>query len=548
MKNRPVLQHFVAGLAAVTFLILWGAASAVNVAVNPAPDFDFGPSEEAARQNGFHIFNAVHSALRQWGSSLNHNGLSLFLATVPNGVLLYHGDDVPDQPPSFEWLAFEIEHAEQFARPRRSRRMPDPPLGLLNQHAQDGQAKSAYDDGDEEPHEYPGYLQIYRVTKPFRVLYVDGMGAGKTDLGTLDTQDFLLRNSRSEHPIRDYERGQDLCDIAVAWGLQGVLRMEAGFEIIKCNFSDSIELVSVRQRPALADPGSEDYFEISHLEYMRAVSQRYHGIGSGRAVLDFSSMVSALFYPVNLTNPDPERPELLRLAGATEKQLHAIRLRLAEVVKARGGDTPASSIDWQGVVDMIVARYADRLKSMADKTKSLGAMRGAINQLLNLHIDYPPEGKKEIGKVELERCTKHDTALLVPRTQEDHLILAVIEHVTSSICSALFSVRKLVVADPNADEVSLSAAVKIFQDLVDRLQWTRWKQCPLCEYDEVCFVAMWPFGDTESHEQPSCRNSSTIGDHSLGSYWPHWSQRPGSGNNNRSYGTTDGDGSGRRDL
>lgn len=127
-------------------------------------------------------------------------------------------------------------------------------------------------------------------------------------------------------------------------------------------------------------------------------------------------MVSALFYPVNLTNPDPERPELLRLAGATEKQLHAIRLRLAEVVKARSRDTPASSINWQGVADMIVARYADRLKSMADKTKSLGAIRGAINQLLNLHIDYPPEGKKEMGKVELERCTKHDTALLVPQT------------------------------------------------------------------------------------------------------------------------------------
>ncbi|KAK3377109.1 hypothetical protein B0T24DRAFT_656797 [Lasiosphaeria ovina] len=478
MKNRPVLRHFAAGLAAVTFLILWGAASAVNVAVDPAPNFDFGPSEEAARHNGFHIFNAVHSALRQWGSSLNHNGLSLFLATVPNDVLLYHGDNVPDLPPSFEWLAFEIEHAEQFARPRRSRRMPDPPPGLLNQHAQGGQAKSAHDDGDEEPHEYPGYLQIYRVTKPLRVLYVDGMGAGKTDLGTLDTQDFLLRNSRSEHPIRDYERGQDLCDIAVAWGLQGVLRMEAGFEIIKCNFSDSVEVVSVRQRPALADPGSRDYFE------------RYHGIGSGRAVLDFSSMVSALFYPVNLTNPDPERPELLRLAGATEKQLHAIRLRLAEVVKARSRDTPASSINWQGVADMIVARYADRLKSMADKTKSLGAIRGAINQLLNLHIDYPPEGKKEMGK-------------------EDRLILAGIEHVTSSICSALFSVRKLVVADPYADQVSLSAA------------WTRWKQCPLCEYDEVCFVAMWPFGDRESHEQPSCRNSSTIGGDRRGSYWPH---------------------------
>ncbi|KAK3375849.1 hypothetical protein B0T24DRAFT_617161 [Lasiosphaeria ovina] len=83
MKTRPVLRHFAAGLAAATFLIFWGAS-------------DFGSSEEAARHNGFHIFNAVHSALRQWGSSLNHNGLLLFLATVPNDILLYHGDNVLD--------------------------------------------------------------------------------------------------------------------------------------------------------------------------------------------------------------------------------------------------------------------------------------------------------------------------------------------------------------------------------------------------------------------------------------------------------------------
>ncbi|KAK3378994.1 hypothetical protein B0T24DRAFT_663270 [Lasiosphaeria ovina] len=383
MKNRPVLRHFTAGLAAglaaATFLIFWGAAAAS----------DFGPSEEAARHNGFHIFNAVHSALRQWGSLLNYNGLSLFLATVPNDVLLYHSDN-------------------------------------------DGQARSVYDDGDEEPYEYPGYLQIYRVIKPLRILYVEGMGAGKTTLGTLDTQDFILRNSQSDHPTRDYECGKDL-----------------------------IELVSMRQRPALADPGSKDYFGVSGLEYMRAVSQRYHGIGSGRAVLDFPSMVSALFYPVNLTNPDPERPDLLRLAGATENQLQAIRLRVAEVVEARGRDTPASSIDWQGVADIIVARYTDRLKSMADKIKSLDAMRGAVNQLLNLHIDYPPGSRKDIGKVELERCTKYDTALLILQIPEDRLILAGIEYVTSSICSALFSARKLVVVDPDADAASLSATVKI---------------------------------------------------------------------------------------
>ncbi|KAJ4290997.1 hypothetical protein N0V90_010193 [Kalmusia sp. IMI 367209] len=29
--------------------------------------------------------------MRQWGSSLNHNGMSFFMATVPTGTQLYHG-------------------------------------------------------------------------------------------------------------------------------------------------------------------------------------------------------------------------------------------------------------------------------------------------------------------------------------------------------------------------------------------------------------------------------------------------------------------------
>src|ERR1700753_1850433 len=69
------------------------------------------PSLDAARQNAFQIFNAVHSAMRQWGSSVNHNGMSFFLATVPGNNVFYHGRHTPGPPASFECLASEFEHA-----------------------------------------------------------------------------------------------------------------------------------------------------------------------------------------------------------------------------------------------------------------------------------------------------------------------------------------------------------------------------------------------------------------------------------------------------
>ncbi|KAK3367601.1 hypothetical protein B0H63DRAFT_84208 [Podospora didyma] len=492
----------------------------------PATAKDFGPSEVAAKENGFEIFNAVHSALRQWGSSLNHNGLSLFLATVPKGVLLYHGTHTTELPPGPEWLAFETEHAENFARPwrRPGGLRPTPPEGrMFDQHMHGLHGRLVVDNEESIPlgpnETVHGNLHIYRVTKPLRLLYIDGMGAGKCSLGTLDTQDLLLRGIRDHSPMGEFERAADLCAIAKEWELQGVIRMEAGFEIIKCDFSDSMELVSANQRPDFSNPGNTGYPEVQLLEYIRAVSQRYYGIGASRVAVDYSSMVSAMFYPVNLTNPDSQRPDLPRLVSATDKQLEVIRSRVAEVVNERFDGTHTNTIDWQGVTDMIVARYSERLKYMAEEIDTLVMFQGEVNNLINLHIEYARNDDDTL-KLAVGRCTKYHTASIAPESPEDRLILAGIESVTSNICSTLFHVRELIVVDPDADSGSLVAAREAIQDLVNRLKWVEWRNCPKCGYDEVCFVAMWPMGDEESHYHPACRNSSAIATGlGFGSYW-----------------------------
>jgi hypothetical protein len=43
-------------------------------------------------QNTNYVFNTIHPALRQWGSSLNHHGISAFIARVPAGVKFYYGN------------------------------------------------------------------------------------------------------------------------------------------------------------------------------------------------------------------------------------------------------------------------------------------------------------------------------------------------------------------------------------------------------------------------------------------------------------------------
>jgi len=211
-----------------------------------------GPSLENARANAPHIFNAIHSSMRQWGSSLNHNGMSFFPARIPNNTHLYHGTHTPDAVTGMEWLAFEIEHAEMFSSSRWGRPgnrpgepgrpgrpgepgggRPPPPMELDWAETLD----EMYSMGDDDPDTMKGYLHIYRTTRPLtNLLCIDGMSAGKTFMGTLDTQDLVLRNSSDDNPTGgDYTRGQELCALGAEWGIEGFVRMEMGLRLFSAS-------------------------------------------------------------------------------------------------------------------------------------------------------------------------------------------------------------------------------------------------------------------------------------------------------------------------
>jgi hypothetical protein len=168
------------------------------------------------------------------------------------------------------------------------------------------------------------------------------MGAAKESWGTCDSQDLLLegvgRNSTKGPNGGDVVYGRLLCKLAKEWGIDGWIRMECGFEIIYCDFAPGagLEFVS-KHGSAFPNETSNPSWEVSTLlfEAFRAASQRYHGMSSGRIQVDWSSMVSAFAYDVNVTNPDLERHDLPRLIEVTKEEKGPIRDRLGEVIAAR---------------------------------------------------------------------------------------------------------------------------------------------------------------------------------------------------------------------
>lgn len=587
------------------------------------------PSDAAIQRNAFSIFNAVHSATRQWGSSLNHNGMSIFLATVPEGQLLYHGGDEPHRAKGvmeegFDWLAFEMEHAQMFGRGWSGGpppffvppgdKSPPPPHDDEEENVQEGSVADAHynrrslhrmlaqehsqktlsadDDGDDDEPRQPkipdhffddfrGYFHTYRANRPLNLLYIDGMSAGKTDYGCMDTQDmmllgwpddgfkFMADEEATEEPKKkkkedkkkgdkdkdrkgrpgqvwggELNRARDLCDMAKKWSwndkgdrIDGFVRTEAGFEIIYCDFGEGggLDVVQIQASPFQNETGGLPMFVGS--EFLRGVSLRYHGFPSGRIHVDWSSMVSAFFYDVNLTNPDASRPELPRLSNVTHGERRRIRARVRDVVAARGHLSvhKRQTIDWQGIVDLIVTRYTQRLDQLArGTTKPITELASQmLPTLLYAYINYT--NPDEPHDMQLDRCAKYYLLGALEQesswTPEDRSIYLALKTVTQTICTSLFDIRSILYkehsheyADITEDEVTTPEKRKeprirqIVKDLMAKLQWTTWRQCDPCQHpDELCLVAMFPWGDDEDHFHPKCNTMENI--ETRNGYW-----------------------------
>ncbi|RMD40370.1 hypothetical protein DV735_g4753, partial [Chaetothyriales sp. CBS 134920] len=428
-----------------------------------------------------HIFNAIHSSARQWGESLNHNGMSFFLATVPRGTVLHHGTHSPAPVAGMEWLAFEPEHALLFAWKICDNTTSDLGLDAVVRESHARSLHGWYDFLDAVDYERlelrarrqgrpprcfePGFIHTYSARRPLNLLYLDGQSAAKSDKGTDDSQDYVLRHNISpEKPpgrgrlFGDLDRAIDLCHMAqhdYNGRVDGYLRMEHGFEIILCDFS-SLDVVSISRAQTVgheADLNPDDQvLQDEALMLMSAVAARYDGVGTDRVLINYDDFVTSFAYP------DAD-------------------------LWAGGGELPRLN-----------GTKAETLAKIKDD-------RCTTAYIPHHLLSVPPH----------QQTLAHRTVLAVAR----------------DLCTVLWDVM-----DPNNNggdsektttQHDYDRAIAAIESLITRLAWTEWKKCsppPACAADEVCFTAIWPYGSQQDHDRPTCKNATTIMDHrqSMG-YW-----------------------------
>ncbi|KAI1000489.1 hypothetical protein K3495_g7705 [Podosphaera aphanis] len=286
-------------------------------------------------------------------------------------------------------------------------------------------------------------------------------------MGSLDISDMVLLHDKdlcSQPEASGLNCVRNLC--ALSPDIEGITRMEMGTELVLCNIINGIEHLSANQRTFVPPNKTKNDFRFIIGEYARIISQRFGGVGSDRALINFSSM--------NLTNPDPHRPELLRIDSQDEENIAKIK---SEVLALFGpGDRQSESVNWQGVTDMIVTRYSDRLAILNSSDTTEEELANEIAHILEHHINYHSLN----FTASEEDCASHYLLPVVKtlRTSADQLIYQAILTVMRRICRFLFQAHHDLI-EPGGSRDSMQVRQTI-QSLMGWLGWSTWSECGKC--------------------------------------------------------------------
>lgn len=482
-------------------------------------DFDISPSLNSTSHL---VFDSVGSLMQHWTNTRYRNGHNIVPGTVPIGTLLYHGTYKQEVPTEPEWTALDPELSYLFCR-------SDP----TNSSAS-------------------GYWHLTLVaTRPLKVLYFDGSSAAKMQSGPLDSQDIVIWGEvRLDRTLDERKRINKLCDWGREFELDGFMRMEMDFEIMLCDFTRGVEIVSFLNIQPDEDkwlhsapsnpPGPEPELPPGDgasytLQHRVIEAGMWHNAfpGETRVNLDVTRLVS--FYDTDLfpsltdARFGQERWEH-RLQGLVALDSKRFQTRIREVF----GQELGSGVDWRTLIHVVVDRYAERLEVLQyllNTTSTTEHAKKIQRQLRTMLVPYilhtaaptPDSTNYSWALPVYEHCATTHTryisstpSILAKLTKSESLILRSIQEVSKEICRVVVGMWAegvelgLDIIPPASTSPSSSTSIlelgstaitgimdqwqKRTQDLMAWLDWSVWAKCnTACGHEEVCYLPTWPF-------------------------------------------------------
>ncbi|KAG2037637.1 hypothetical protein BDR03DRAFT_1010487 [Suillus americanus] len=482
--------------------------------------FDENPPENAT---GNLIFDTVHSLLQHWPNTRYRNGHNIVPGVIPIGTLLYHGTNgshmIPNEP---EWTATDPEHAIFFSRGNGT-----------------------------------GWLLTLAATRPLEVLYFDGNSAAKLFEGMMDIQDIISWGEpRPERFFDEKHRIDALCTWGKEFGIDGFVRMEMSFEVMLCDFTAGVEVVSFvhitlprddRSFPLSTSPDPNTLIRTFEVLHSGLWHNRYPG--DSRIVLDLTGLISlydtALAPSLVSVRAGLERCDH-RILGISSDDISRVVRKLIEVITRP--HPVGSGIDWKTLIHVIVDRYADRLEltqyllnvTSSDRQELLERAKLTQTQLRVMLTPYllhstaiPSAGTSGIYSSQwaspiFSLCARTHTSQIANfkplMTSSELLLLKAVEDTTREICrvtTKMWAVGVMSGLD-TLFPIELDGELDVtqimndwrqnIQKLMSWLDWNVWIKCrPACGPEEMCYLSTWPI-NTPRPEGPlqSPRNSQNL--------------------------------------
>ncbi|KZP26778.1 hypothetical protein FIBSPDRAFT_854463 [Athelia psychrophila] len=114
----------------------------------------------------------------------------------------------------------------------------------------------------------PAKMYTYAATRPLRTLYFDGFSASKQGGGVLNMQNIIVYDDVHAGDFAwffaDTERGKLLCEWGRQYGIEGFVREEATYELIWCDFSVGLQLISATDMLMPASDSEPSFVTPSH--------------------------------------------------------------------------------------------------------------------------------------------------------------------------------------------------------------------------------------------------------------------------------------------
>ncbi|KAG2361470.1 hypothetical protein BDR07DRAFT_1358925 [Suillus spraguei] len=465
---------------------------------------------------GHLIFDTVNSFLQHWPNTRYRNGHNIVPGVIPIGTLLYHGTSngshtIPSGP---EWTAMNPEHSIFFCRGNGS-----------------------------------GCWHLTLVTsRPLKVLYFDGSSAAKLSEGTMDTQDLITWGEPQPKRFFDErDRINNLCTWGKEFGIHGFARMEMSFEIMLCDFTANVEVVSfVQLTLPRDDPSSSPSTSLDSDIWVRTFEIFHSGLwqnhypGDSRIVLDLTGLISlydtALAPSLISVRTGLERYDH-RVLGISSDDISRVMRKLIKVITRP--HPIGSGIDWKTLIHVIVDRYADRLElthylinaASSNRQELLERAKLVQTQLRVMLTPYllqfttiPGAGTSGIYSLQwaspifglcVRTHTSQITDLIPLMTSSERLLLKAVEDTTREICrvttkmwaaGVMNGFDTLFPVEPNG-ELDITQIMNDWkqdiQKLMSWLDWSVWIKCrPACGPEEVCYLSSCPINYPRELEQP----------------------------------------------